>query len=162
MKVCKIEGCENTDGYGRSVCSTHRNRMRRHGSYDAKFKPFELSGLPPTTINAMSDFDLAWVTGIIEGEGCFQAHRPKHAPKAYPHVIVGMTDRDIIDRLAAITGIGKIRTQKVRARMTKPLYKWSVCRSNDSVALIRAILPHLGARRTQQALAVLEECGFGV
>lgn len=40
--------------------------------------------------------DLAWVAGILEGEGCFI--NAEQRGRLYPRVIVEMTDEDVVQR----------------------------------------------------------------
>jgi len=51
----------------------------------------------------MTSEQVAWLDGILEGEGSFivKGHRAVT-------VQVVMTDRDIIDRLVQVTGVGRI------------------------------------------------------
>ena len=39
--------------------------------------------------------DIIWLAGLLEGEGCFRLNDGK-----YPGIAVGMTDEDVIDRVA--------------------------------------------------------------
>jgi hypothetical protein len=50
----------------------------------------------------MTATDIAWLAGIIEGEGTF-------GRKGHPagQVRVQMTDEDVIDRLHSLTGVGQ-------------------------------------------------------
>ena len=41
--------------------------------------------------------DLAWLGGLLEGEGCFSLHLKK-----YPIIIINMTAEDTIDKVAAM------------------------------------------------------------
>ena len=54
----------------------------------------------------MNDLDIGWASGLLEGEGSFQSVRPKAKNKYYPYpaIIVRMTDREPIARLASILG----------------------------------------------------------
>ena len=46
---------------------------------------------------AIKTIDIAWLAGLLEGEGCFLVIRGK-----YPAIAVGMTDEDIIRRVAVM------------------------------------------------------------
>jgi len=57
---------------------------------------------PTPTLNDMSSSDLAWLTGLIEGEGYFGIVRGRGI------VRVVMTDADIIERLKTVSGTGTV------------------------------------------------------
>jgi hypothetical protein len=86
--------------------------------------------------NRMSDLELGWVAGILEGEGCcFVTTRSKggYGPYVYARVTVCMTDRDILERLQRVTGIGTL--EKIRERENpqhKPISQWIVCRNQEA------------------------------
>jgi hypothetical protein len=42
--------------------------------------------------------DIAWVAGLIEGEGCFTFN------KGTPRLAIDMTDKDVLDKLASFIG----------------------------------------------------------
>jgi len=49
----------------------------------------------------MRTTDLYWLAGLLEGEGCFTEYKKDHTPV----LMVGMTDKDVIDRVAKLLGI---------------------------------------------------------
>jgi len=68
----------------------------------------------------MSDFELGWVCGILEGEGCFfvtTRRTAKYGPYLYARVTVCRTDRDVLEQLQRVTGVGIL--EKVRERKTR-------------------------------------------
>ncbi len=46
-------------------------------------------------MSELSSFELGWLCGILEGEGCFDLHRNQR-------ITVGMTDEDVIYKVAAL------------------------------------------------------------
>jgi hypothetical protein len=72
--------------------------------------------------NRMSSFELGWVAGLLEGEGCFFVNTsgtPQYGPYAYARVAVCMTDRDVLERLQEVTGIGRLeKSVRERTRST--------------------------------------------
>lgn len=98
----------------------------------------------------MSPEEIAWVAGIIEGEGTFVAHG------SGVRIGVAMTDIDIINRLAAVTGIGNVYHNLSVARPHhKPASLWCVGRRAHAVHLFAAIYPWLGRRRRERIDALL-------
>ncbi len=92
----------------------------------------------------MSPEEIAWVAGILEGEGTFSGNRHR--------VTCAMTDRDIIARLAQTTGVGRIYFSKRQKEHHKDVWIWSVIRRSEVTELTRAIIPWLGERRTAAAI----------
>lgn len=108
---------------------------------------------------------LAWVAGLIEGEGTIRLHktRPSTARPGvtygYPSVRVDMTDEDVLRKAHEWTGLGYISGPwKYGTKPTnKPFWVWAVQRKDEAITLIAAIWPYLGQRRREQARAVLRK-----
>ena len=109
----------------------------------------------------MSDFELGWVCGILEGEGCFflTARRTaKYGPYLYARVTVCMTDRDVPEQPQRVTGVGML--EKIRERKDpkhKPISQGIVCRNQEAIELMVAVYPHMGARRQAKIREVLAQ-----
>jgi hypothetical protein len=109
----------------------------------------------------LTDFELGWVVGILEGEGCFfitRRAKGPYGPYLYGRVTVCMTDRDVLERLQRVTGIGKL--ERVRERQDpkhKPISQWIVCRNQEAIELMVAVYPHMGARRQAKIREVLAQ-----
>ena len=99
----------------------------------------------------MTESELMWVAGLLEGEGCFRWHRDNQQRGRYiyvrPRVICAMTDRDVIDRLQAVTGLGRVSLGRKTAPRHKDYWSWVVSRDGDAIALMRTLHPHMGDRR---------------
>ena len=100
--------------------------------------------------------DLAWLAGLLEGEGAFcVAKKPRRPKTGRPwtqvtaRVSVGMTDEDVIARAAALVGrnycTGKVYSKKTGKRM----YVLYVS-SRSAEELMRLLYKHLGSRRRSQ------------
>jgi hypothetical protein len=99
----------------------------------------------------------AWIAGLIEGEG-WMSPGPRTA-KRTPVIAVESSDRDVIERIATLTGIARIADIRQRNPACKPGWRWSACSKADTRRLIVAILPRLGQRRTERAQYVLSQIG---
>lgn len=92
----------------------------------------------------MTEGQIGWVAGIIEGEGTI-AVPPGNI---YPSIRVEMADKDIIDRLQSITGLGKVVMRKTKQQPHhKTKWVWSVCARAEVISLIEEITPWRGERR---------------
>lgn len=108
----------------------------------------------------MDPMHIAWVAGIIEGEGCISMHR-----EAGWSVRVSMTDEDVIQRCHAFTGMGTLRMSEPRGSQTKRVYTWSVLDKRSVARLLMAIYPVLGRRRREavsRLSEVLVSASFGL
>ena len=105
----------------------------------------------------MSDIELGWLAGILEGEGSFGAYVRSDRPKSVVlQVRVVMVDVDVVERLRDVTEIGTIRFQESRRPSEQPTCHWSVHRKSDVLDLLTAILPLMGARRRERIEACIE------
>jgi len=108
--------------------------------------------MPPS----ISREDLAWVTGLYEGEGCcsVRVHKPDGGYYPGPAIQINMTDEDILRRAQEITGMGSVTGPRARPPH-KPLWTWSIGAFEQVQALIAMMWPMLGIRRKLQAKAAL-------
>lgn len=103
----------------------------------------------------MRAVDLAWVAGLIEGEGSVYTKYVKGRP--YPGIRVGMTDEDVVRRLhslvpgSTITGPHEPTTAWGR----KPWWLWYAQRQAVAAGLLMSIYPLMGQRRQQSIQSVL-------
>ena len=104
--------------------------------------------------------DIAWLAGLIEGEGYFTVtKRPKYPKAVYPAVGLAMTDGDVVARAAgmmrAISGSdANVRTRR-HGLSTKPMYAVSFCGSY-AVPIMRTLLPFMGQRRKARINELLD------
>ncbi len=94
---------------------------------------------------------LYWLAGILEGEGTFMSGPPSR-PNS-PVVRISMTDRDVVERSAALLDRA---VTPVRARQAhyKPPFITQL-RGGEAVDLMLAMRPVLGPERTAQIDRVL-------
>lgn len=97
--------------------------------------------------------DLIWLAGLLEGEGTFDLHRGR-----YPRIRLGMTDRDIVGRAATLMD-SKIRLALHPAPM-KPSWHAEIS-GERAAAIMRELLPFMGARRSQKIAEILGAVRFG-
>jgi hypothetical protein len=93
----------------------------------------------------------AWIAGLFEGEGTISV-RPGRVS-----VVLAMTDRDVIARLHALTGLGTFSESQPRNVKWKRVYWWRVTYGPDVADFLRLVRPWLGERRAARADEALEE-----
>lgn len=87
--------------------------------------------------------EIAWVAGLLEGEGCFGLRAGERAK--YPRVTCAMTDADVLSKLNSIYP-GSVKPRRVRGNR-KPCWVWDLSMREDLVVLLNDIRPHMGDRR---------------
>lgn len=94
----------------------------------------------------MTDSELYWLAGLLEGEGSFQ-QGPPSAPKS-PRIVLQMTDEDVVARAAKLLGVACV-PYPARQVNWKPTF---VCRltGNRAVIVMQQLHPIMGTRRQQQ------------
>lgn len=109
----------------------------------------------------ISATDLAWVAGILEGEGCFHHNVYKHADgHSFLHqsIAVEMKDLDVLEKLLDIVKMGTIQYKGQRNERRAETWVWRVYNRKKVVALCNLLLPHMSARRSQKIIELLEAC----
>ena len=99
----------------------------------------------------MTGEEVAWLAGLYEGEGtCVALHKNGRAPM---RLVIGMTDRDVIEKVQKIAGCGWVGT-RAGSGTHKDLHVWAVG-GEAARQVAEAIYPHLGKRRQDRlALAI--------
>lgn len=99
---------------------------------------------------------LAWLAGLLEGEGSFLMTK---APYYRPKIQMQMSDEDVVRKAHEVAGVGTVcgpfygLTPAGKAR--KPTWIWGVNRQKDAYALMVALVPWLGVRRCESIRNVL-------
>lgn len=106
--------------------------------------------------------DLAWLSGLLEGEGSFLAivktRRPRNGEawqQSYFKIQVGMTDEDVIAKAATLMGAGYWGGKPEKARL-RPIFATAVT-GGKAEALAQDLLPHLCSRRKEQIETALRK-----
>lgn len=100
----------------------------------------------------ISDVKAAWLAGLFEGEGCFSI-----AKNGGTRVTIGMTDRDVVERINALipSVIQTVDKAPSRPLHWSPLYVWRISDPVKVREFIVLIRPWLGVRRTARADEVI-------
>jgi len=105
---------------------------------------------PNRELPAISPIDLAWLAGVLEGEGSFietWVGRPK-----YHNVVIclKMTDRDVVDRVAALWNSGVYDEKVPRSILSRKVSYAAYLTGQRAIALMYQLWPHMGERRRAQ------------
>lgn len=91
--------------------------------------------------------DIAWVAGIFEGEGTFRT-----SGNSCPVMAVGMTDKDVIDRVASVLDVkatGPIRNRVHGGLSNNPIWRATLC-SSRAIGWMMTIYDYMGIRRREK------------
>lgn len=100
----------------------------------------------------MGPTETAWLAGLLDGEGCIDN------PRGNPRLRVKMADLDVVLRAADLMGTS-VYTEvdhrvDVMGKPYSPMHVATVT-GEKAVAVLTAVLPWLGARRTTKATEVI-------
>ena len=96
--------------------------------------------------------DLAWLVGLLEGEGSFGLNPTKG--KHYARISLGMVDRDVVARAAHLMEVRLLGPYGPYSANRQAFYEAHV----DGLAakkMMRTLLPFMGKRRKAQICRVL-------
>jgi len=101
----------------------------------------------------LTDVEIAWIAGLLEGEGCFATS------KNCPEIMLAMSDEDVIRKFRDLTvptnTISVIQGNRI-GRDSKPMYRVGVY-AKSAVELMETILPYMGIRRAIKISEILSE-----
>ena len=95
----------------------------------------------------MKHDDLLWLAGLLEGEGSFAAGTT-------PHINLGMTDRDVMERAARLQGCTLLGPYQ-RSAKHKPMRQTTLA-GERAILLMKELRPLMGCRRSKRIDDVLE------
>ncbi len=94
----------------------------------------------------MTSIEVAWLAGILEGEGYFGYN-------ASPCINLAMTDLDIVERAAVLMGFTGVMSVRKRANC-KDYYRVAI-HSSKAVGVMMTVYSFMGARRKEKIREVL-------
>lgn len=104
----------------------------------------------------ISDFDLGWFVGILEGEGSISCRYNNKSGYLCAELTVSSTDEDVIDHLDKIYP-GKSKYVKVYKNHYKTQFVWAVTSRQGMRSVLEKVKDHLSIRRLEQVNRVIEE-----
>lgn len=99
---------------------------------------------------------LAWLAGLLEGEGYFGITYDKRRDHYRVRVQLKMVDKDVVERAHELTGLGTIYRAKDNRPNHSDCWVWSVASQNEVVVLLENVLPWMGERRTSKIVEMLK------
>ena len=110
----------------------------------------------------MTNEELAWLAGFIDGEGYIgltyqvkAASRQSAAtPRYHPYLIVTNTNMGAIEQIHAILGIGKVYKIPRQDDKSKDAYQLKITKALDLLLVLEQLQPFLRVKREQCELLV--------
>jgi hypothetical protein len=105
----------------------------------------------------LNEVEVAWLSGLLEGEGYFGLVPNKVKGKTYRYARIGvsMTDKDVVERAATLMDVSVISLRPTAMSASRlPFFRAHVM-GQRAVALMKTLRPHLGAGRRAQIDKVL-------
>lgn len=99
----------------------------------------------------VSNLEVAWAAGLLEGEGCFTSHT------SAPYILLDMTDKDVIEKLHSVFPSGNIRgpyTHKTKPH-NKPRWRFDAF-GRKAKEIMEIVRPFMGQRRGAKIDELLE------
>ena len=102
----------------------------------------------------MKETDIAYLAGIIDGEGCISMYQISngHGKSVMCGLWIANTDKNLMDWLVENLG-GSLNTRTSKKPQWKTSWVWAVYSQNMEDVLIR-VLPYLKVKHTQAELAL--------
>lgn len=103
--------------------------------------------------------DIAWLAGLLEGEGAFFISWKETDGYRYPafRIAMNLTDEDVLRRAAAIAGVGLVRGPYQQPNSKhKQFWRWYVNRRDHVYALLVAIHQFMGERRASRIREIIQ------
>jgi hypothetical protein len=102
----------------------------------------------------MQDTDLAWMAGIIDGEGCITITRrsgPRHVNSLY--LRIANTNETMILRITELFRGAKVYYSVDKRPQNKPVYIWQKS-GKPAAEILKQVFPYLVAKRAQAEIAI--------
>jgi hypothetical protein len=147
-KRCEIRGCARA-GSIRGLCGRHYDRWwkatrRGRVPLGAPREAPSAGFAAPIPADCSADCEVAWLAGLLEGEGTFAAS--EKGPNSYPVVSVQMCDISVVRRAAAVLGAASLREHRPQNERWSIVYAATIsgARAADWMHRLR---PFMGIRR---------------
>lgn len=110
------------------------------------------------TLPDLQETDVAWLAGLLEGEGSFTLQQPLNAlgeKRVRIAISLQMTDRDVLEKVASLVQDGKVLTAKRQAGHHKETWRWQISSLEIVSQLMTRVLPYMSERRSKQIITCL-------
>jgi hypothetical protein len=99
----------------------------------------------------MKATDIAWLAGLLEGEGTFFTIKKQFAPR----LALSMTDEDVVRRAAALVGSPSVHARLKREKEHHKTQFVMTLTGHRAVGVMMTVFGFMGARRQKKIKEVL-------
>lgn len=112
--------------------------------------------------STLSESELGWVAGMLEGEGSFSIKKDKRKNgfSCTPLIQLASTDRDVVERLHKLIPAANVCEPRRKTKGGKQVYKWSLSNYSAVSDLLICVFPLMGKRRQGKIREVLAHPTF--
>lgn len=108
----------------------------------------------------ISETEIAWLAGLLEGEGYFSLRKARKIKSTGeerwdPTIVLVMSDLDIVERCARMWGTHASELKK-REEHHLPSYRCTL-RGSGAIHWMKRIYPYMGARRREKIKEIIEQ-----
>lgn len=96
----------------------------------------------------LESWQLAYVAGIIDGEGCLNLSKQSKRKDISPTIMTNMTNAKCIHLLHDMTGVGNFY-EYIQPKPRKVTYRWVVRSRLEIYLLLKALQPYLLVKEKQ-------------
>lgn len=111
----------------------------------------------------MTDYELGWIAGWLEGEGTFFCHiePPRNRRRAYARLTVRAcsVDEETVLKAQKIAG-GRVYGPYKYDETRQPHFQWGISGKAAAATFMQTVKPHLGSRRQAQIDNALRKAGI--
>ena len=103
----------------------------------------------------VSQSDLGYIAGFLEGEGCFHISHPRGKkykdPQVYlPVIMATQKDPEALVFMKNLLGFGRLSYKEKNGRKQTPIHLYHVKDRESILKLIKMIYPHIKSRRIKR------------
>ncbi len=158
VATCSVAGCDRR-GARRGLCKRHYNRWWKAKRYG---RPTEITPVGPRSfaseLSALDgtmtdDLAVAWLAGLLEGEGTFGLNRSS-PDNAYPVISLQMCDETVVSRAAGLLSAPSVQKREPTRDHWNPTYAAAIV-GHDAAIWMERLRPLMGRRRTEAIDAAL-------
>lgn len=104
---------------------------------------------------AISTFDIYWLAGLLEGEGCFCISKRHANGKTYPKIVISldMTDLEPVEKVSKLFNRKIWKNNRLAEKGYKPSYR-VISENNKAAAWMMTLFPLMSPRRQNK----IKEC----
>lgn len=117
---------------------------------------------PAYPLRVLSELEVGWVAGLVEGEGSFSIKKGKrkYGYSCTPVVQLASTDKDVVNHLRTLIPAGSVCEPSRLTKGGKQVYKWSLSNSEAVFDLSILLFPLMSDRRKNRIREILAHPTF--